>query len=150
MNFKFFFLLKYSRVTTLCWFLMCISVTQSYIYVHSFFVCLFRATPVAYGGSQAWGQVGTVATSLRHSHSNVRSKPCLWPTPKLTATQILNRVRPGIEPTSSWLLVGFVTTEPQWELLYILFYILFYIVAKQMNLNLISDIISNWTEMVSG
>ena len=25
-------------------------------------------------------------------------------------------VRPGIEPASSWLLVSFVTTEPQWEL----------------------------------
>ena len=25
--------------------------------------------------------------------------------------------KPEIEPTSSWLLVGFVSTEPQWELL---------------------------------
>ena len=24
--------------------------------------------------------------------------------------------RPGIEPESSWILVGFVTTEPRWEL----------------------------------
>ena len=24
--------------------------------------------------------------------------------------------RPGIKPTSSWILVGFITTEPQWEL----------------------------------
>ena len=23
------------------------------------------------------------------------------------------RVRPGIEPTSSWILVGFITTDPQ-------------------------------------
>ena len=34
--------------------------------------------------------------------------------------QILNSLseaaRPGIEPTSSWILVGFVSTEPQWEL----------------------------------
>ena len=36
-----------------------------------FFVfCLFRATPTAHGGSQARGQVGVVAASLRHSHSN--------------------------------------------------------------------------------
>ena len=36
-----------------------------------FFVfCLFRATPTAPGGSQARGQVGVVAASLRHSHSN--------------------------------------------------------------------------------
>ena len=25
--------------------------------------------------------------------------------------------RPGIEPETSWLLVGFITAEPQWELL---------------------------------
>ena len=26
-------------------------------------------------------------------------------------------MRPGIEPVFSWILVGFLTTEPQWELL---------------------------------
>ena len=36
------------------------------------------------------------------AHSNARS---------------LNRwVRPGIKPTSSWILAGLITTEPQWEL----------------------------------
>ena len=31
--------------------------------------------------------------------------------------QILNPLRgPGIEPTSSWILVRFVSAEPQWEL----------------------------------
>ena len=51
--------------------------------------CLFafsRATPVAYGGSQARGLIGAVATSLRQSHSNARSKPRLRPTALLTAT----------------------------------------------------------------
>ena len=54
-----------------------------------FFFCLFafsRAAPLAYGGSQARGQIRAVSTSLRHSHSNVRSEPHLWPTPQLTAT----------------------------------------------------------------
>ena len=51
-----------------------------------FFFCLFRATPTAYGGSQARGQIGDVATGLRHSHSNMGPKPCLWPTPQLMAT----------------------------------------------------------------
>ena len=32
--------------------------------------------------------------------------------------RILNLLRPGIEPTTSWLLVGFVYAVPQWELLY--------------------------------
>ena len=31
---------------------------------------------------------------------------------------LTHQVRPGIEPASSWLLVGFVTTEPQQELLF--------------------------------
>ena len=48
---------------------------------HLFFFSfwLFRATPAAYGGSQARGQIGAVATSLRHSHSSARPRPCLRP-----------------------------------------------------------------------
>ena len=39
------------------------------------FVCLFfRATPTAYGGSQARGQIGAVAPGIHHqSHSHARS-----------------------------------------------------------------------------
>ena len=51
-----------------------------------FSFCLFRATPTAYGGSQAMGPIGAVATGLHHSHSNARSGPLLSPTPQLTAT----------------------------------------------------------------
>ena len=56
-----------------------------------FFVCLFCpfaiswAAPEAYGGSQARGRGGVVATSLRQSHSNAGSEPRLQPTPQLTA-----------------------------------------------------------------
>ena len=53
-----------------------------------FFVlfCLFRAAFVAYGGSQARGQMGTVAAGLCQGHSNVGSEPHLQPTPQLMAT----------------------------------------------------------------
>ena len=52
-----------------------------------FFVfCLFRATPGAYGGSQARGRIGAVAASLHYSHNNTESEPCLQITPQLTAT----------------------------------------------------------------
>ena len=44
------------------------------------------ATPEAYGDSQARGQIEAIAASLRHSHSNARSEPRLWPTPQLKAT----------------------------------------------------------------
>ena len=54
-----------------------------------FFFCLFAiswATPAAYGGSQARGLIGAIATSLHQGHSNVGSRPHLQPTPQLMAT----------------------------------------------------------------
>ena len=58
--------------------------------LHFYFIfCLSaisRATPMAYGGSQARGQIGTVAASLRQGHSNEGSEPGLQPTPQLMAT----------------------------------------------------------------
>ena len=64
----------------------------------------FKAAPVAYGGSQAGGLIGAAATSLHHS---------------LHLCQILaHGMRPGVEPALSWILVGFITAEPQWELLF--------------------------------
>jgi len=50
------------------------------------FFFLFRASPAAYGGSQARGPIRATAASLHHSHGNARSEPCLRPTPQLTAT----------------------------------------------------------------
>jgi len=38
---------------------------------------LFRASPVAYGFSKAWDQIGAAAASFCHSHSNVGSEPHL-------------------------------------------------------------------------
>ena len=58
-------------------------VTDIYI-----FFCLFAiswAAPAAYGGAQARGPIGAVANSLRQSHSNTGSEPCLQPTPQLMA-----------------------------------------------------------------
>ena len=54
-----------------------------------FFFFLFSlslAAPPAYGGSQARGQIGAVATGLRQSHSNAASEPHLQPTAQLMAT----------------------------------------------------------------
>ena len=45
------------------------------LFIYLFFVfCLFRATPVAYGGSQAWHLIGAIAAGLCHRHSNARSE----------------------------------------------------------------------------
>ena len=58
-------------------------------YLFCFHFCLFAiawAAPAAYGGSQARGRIGVIATSLHHSHSNAGSEPHLQPTLQLTAT----------------------------------------------------------------
>ena len=56
------------------------------IHLYFFAFCLSRAAPAAYGGSQARGLIGAVATGLGHSHDSARSEPSLRPTPRLTAT----------------------------------------------------------------
>ena len=57
----------------------------SYSYFILFYLfCLFGiswAPPMAYGGSQARGQIGAVAAGLHQSYSNTGSVPCLQPTP---------------------------------------------------------------------
>ena len=50
-----------------------------------FMVTFFFFFRVAYEGSQARGQIGAVAASLHHSHSNARSEPHTQSTPQLTA-----------------------------------------------------------------
>ena len=51
-----------------------------------FFSFLFRAGPLAYGGSQARGWSRAVAAGSHHSHSNARYGLCLGPIPQLMAT----------------------------------------------------------------
>ena len=50
-----------------------------------FFFSFFRAAPVAYGDSQARGQIRAVAAGLHYSHSSMGSELHLRPTPQLTA-----------------------------------------------------------------
>ena len=76
-----------------------------------FFFFFLGATPAAYGGSQAQDRIGALAAG--YNHNNTGFEPHPHPTPQLTAMPDPH----GIEPASSWLLVGFVTAEPQWELL---------------------------------
>ena len=45
--------------------------------IEIFFDLFYRATPMAYGGSQASGQIGAVVAGLHHSHINVGSQPSL-------------------------------------------------------------------------
>ena len=77
------------------------------------------------------GGIGAATAGLHRSHGNAGSGPRLQPIPPVTATpdpQPIPRVwmsetkrsefltRAGIEPTSSWILVGFISTAPHWGL----------------------------------
>ena len=73
----------------------------------SVIVCLsvFWTAPAAYGSSQAKSQIGAVATAMPDL-----SHICdLYATAHGDTRSLNHRVRPGIESTSSWILVGFVT-----------------------------------------
>ena len=77
-----------------------------------FFWSFLRAVPGAYGSSQrAKGQIKAAAASLSHSRSNTKPKLPLWHTPQLEATPdpLTHWAMPGIKPTSSWILVGYLT-----------------------------------------
>ena len=72
---------------------------------------------MAYGGSQARGLIGAVATGLHQSYSNTGSEPCLQPIPHLTVTPHLLPTEQGqgsnLQPHCSW--SDSLTTEPRWE-----------------------------------
>ena len=76
----------------------------------SFFFSLSRSAPVAFGSSQARDQIIATAASL-HQSSNTGSKPHLHPfaTACSNTRSLPHWVSLGIEPASSWILVGFLT-----------------------------------------
>ena len=84
---------------------------------------LFRAAPVAYGSSQAKGWMGATAAGLHHSHSNIGY--ATYTIAHGNTRSLTHWARPGIEPSSSWMLVGFTSTVPQRELLKNFFFSLF-------------------------
>ena len=80
-----------------------------------FCFCLFRAAPTAYGSSQARGRIraGYSCQPIPQPQQHQ-----IWAT-FLTYTTAHHKAgftshwaRPGIEPMSSWVLVGLITTEP--------------------------------------
>ena len=92
-------------------FVLICSFVHLFIYSH-----LFRAAPVAFGGSQARGPFGAVASGLYHSHSNTGSESCLWPTSQFTAHWILNPLSKARDWTcafidASWMCFCWAMTE---------------------------------------
>ena len=75
-----------------------------------FFFCYFKATFVAYGGSQAMSWVGATAAGLCHSQQKFRiwAKFVTYATAHGNAGSLTHLARLGITPASSRMLVRFV------------------------------------------
>ena len=78
---------------------------------------LFRATPMAHGGSQASGRIGTVVTGLHHSHSIMESEPHLRLHHSSWQCQILNPLSKARDRTCIFMdACQIVSAEPRWGL----------------------------------
>ena len=73
----------------------------------------------AYGSSQSRGEIRAIAAGLHHSHSNAgfQGMSATYTTAHGNAGSLTCWARPGIKAATSWILVGFLTAELQWELL---------------------------------
>ena len=82
-----------------------------------FFFLLFRATPLAYGSSQARGWIGATEAGLCHTEQRqIQVASVTNTTAQGNARSPTYWARPGIELTSSSILVGLVSMVWQWEL----------------------------------
>ena len=99
-----------------------------YLFI-SFFFCPFRATPVAYGNTQARGLIGDVAAGLRPTpepqQCRIQAASVTYSTAYSNTGSLTHQSRSGIRPTTSWFLVGFVSTVLWRELPFADFRILF-------------------------
>ena len=68
----------------------------------AFFFFLFRAAPMAYGGSRLGVKSELQLPTYTTAHGNART--------------LTHGSRPGMEPATSWFLVRFVFAAPWWEL----------------------------------
>ena len=89
-----------------------------YFNIYIYFFLLFRAAPVAYESSQASGLIG--ANSCRPTPQaqglGIRATSATYTTAQGNTRLLTHWTRPGIEPVTSWFLVGFVSTAPWREL----------------------------------
>ena len=94
-------------------------VKGNFVFLFFLFFCFFSSVSHSkHRSSQARGWIGVTAAGLHQSHSNTGSKPCLQPTPQLEAMldPLTHWVGPGIEHTTSWILVRFISAEPKQKL----------------------------------
>ena len=97
---------------------MSLRLDQKTFFFFFFFFLSFRSTPVVNGSFQAKG-----SNQSYSCQPMLQSQQCRVPAMSVTYTTTHGNVRsltqwsrPGIKPESSWILVRFITTEPQQEL----------------------------------
>ena len=86
--------------------------------INYLFVCLFRAAPATYQGSQARGsnQSYSCWPMPQPQQRGIWTASATYTTTHGNAGSLTPWARPGIEPTTSWFLIGFISTTPQGEL----------------------------------
>ena len=78
---------------------------------------LFRAMPVAYGCFlPSQGLNRSCSCQPQPQQHRIWATPVTYTTLHGNSRSLTHWARPGTEPTSSWILVRFVSTVPQWEL----------------------------------
>ena len=86
---------------------------------------LFRAAPTQHRGSQAGGRIGATVTAYATGTATWDlSRVCDLHHNSWQCWILDSWVRPGIKPTSLWILAGFVTAESQEELRIIMYFLL--------------------------
>ena len=82
-----------------------------------FVFCPFRAALTAYGGSRA-RLFSRCRSTPQPQQRQIRAASVTHTTVHGNAESLTHWARPGIEHTTSWFLVRFVSTAPPWELLF--------------------------------
>ena len=79
---------------------------------------VFRAAPEAYGSPQAGVESEFSCWCMpQPQQSGIQAISVTYTTVHGNAWSLIHYARPGIKLTSSWILVGFIFTKPQQELL---------------------------------
>ena len=87
------------------------------LYLILFIFLLFMAAPAAYGNSQAGVESELqLQPTPQPQRWGTRAAPVIYTPVHGNARSPTHWMRPGIVPASSWILVGFASTVPQWEL----------------------------------
>ena len=88
--------------------------TEIFFFFFFFFIiCLYRAAPSAYGGSQAG--VKSELKLLAYTTASIRTASATHTAAHRNDRSLTYWVMPGIELASSWILVGFVKRRPTHE-----------------------------------